>query len=98
VEVNDAELKEMEAQIADLTQKLKASVDAQRRLDSGLHASPFFFILFIICYLQAQLAEIMKAVIIFCYFIIVSICLLCVIITSDVDQIVMKSYMSYRKL
>jgi len=34
-EVNDAELKEMEAQIGTMTQKLKDSTDAQRRLDSG---------------------------------------------------------------
>lgn len=33
-EVNDAELKEMEAQIADMTQKVKESADAQRRLDA----------------------------------------------------------------
>lgn len=35
-EVNDAELKEMEAQIGTMTQKLKDSTDAQRRLDSEL--------------------------------------------------------------
>jgi len=34
-EVNDAELKEMEAQIATMTQKLKDSTEAQRHLDSG---------------------------------------------------------------
>jgi len=33
--VNDAELKEMEAQIAEMTQNLKGSVDAERRLDAG---------------------------------------------------------------
>lgn len=35
-EVNDAELKEMEAQITTMTQKLKDSTEAQRRLDSEL--------------------------------------------------------------
>ena len=34
-EVNDAELKEMEAQIGSMTQKLKDSTDTQKRLDSG---------------------------------------------------------------
>jgi len=34
-EINDAELREMEAQIATMSQKLKDSTDAQRRLDSG---------------------------------------------------------------
>jgi len=34
-EVNDAELKEMEAHIADMTQKVKDSQEAQRRLDAG---------------------------------------------------------------
>ena len=38
-EVNDAELKEMEAHIADMTQKLKDSQEAQRRLDTGSSAA-----------------------------------------------------------
>jgi len=33
--VNDSELKEMETEIADMTQKLKQSAESQRRLDTG---------------------------------------------------------------
>ena len=33
--MNDSELKEMETEIADMTQKLKQSAESQRRLDTG---------------------------------------------------------------